>query len=78
LSAAATDKGDQRTAELKLTEAIQQAQLAQTTAFRAIEALAKVAMDQADRGAVATLAEYVDRPLKRKVEDLRAAAGTKQ
>lgn len=73
-AADARQKGDAGTAAMQLAEALQQAKLAQTTAFRAIEAFAQVAKDQADRGAIATLAEYVDRPLKRKVEELRAAS----
>ncbi len=72
-AADARQKGDARTAATQLAEALQQAKLAQTTAFQAVEAFAKVAKNQADRGAIATLAEYVDRPLKRKVEELRAA-----
>jgi hypothetical protein len=37
----------------------------------AIEAYARVARDQSDRGAIATMAEYVYRPLKTKVQSLR-------
>jgi hypothetical protein len=76
-AAEAKRNGDEQTAARKRAEALQQAQLAQTIAFRAIEAFAQVAKNQADRGAIATLAEYVDRPLKRKVEELRMAAGRK-
>jgi hypothetical protein len=76
-AAEAKRNGDERTAATKRAEALQQAQLAQTTAFRAIGAFAQVAKNQADRGAIATLAEYVDRPLKRKVNELRAAVGRK-
>jgi hypothetical protein len=73
VAADARQRSDAQTATLQLAEALQQAKLAQSTAFQAVEAFAKVAKDQADRGAIATLAEYVDRPLKRKVEELRAA-----
>jgi hypothetical protein len=58
---------------MKLAEAAQAAHRAQTAAFQAVEAFARVAKNQADRGAIATLAEYVDRPLKRKAKELRAA-----
>jgi hypothetical protein len=72
-AADAKQKGDVRTAAMKLAEAAQEAQRAQTAAFQAVEAFARVAKNQADRGAIATLAEYVDRPLKRKAKELRAA-----
>jgi hypothetical protein len=54
----------------KLVQAADQAATAQTTAFRAIETLASVAKNQSDRGAIATMAEYIYRPLKRKAEEL--------
>lgn len=69
----AAEKKDPRAFKAKLADALQQTQAAQTAAFQAIEALAGVARNQANRGAVATMAEYVNRPLKRKVEELRAA-----
>ena len=56
----------------RLSEAAERTKAAQTAAFQAIEAFAGVARNQADRGAIATMAEYVDRPLKRKAEELRA------
>jgi hypothetical protein len=37
----------------------------------ALEAYARVAGDQSDRGAIATMAEYVYRPLKDKVAQLQ-------
>jgi hypothetical protein len=43
-----------------------------TTARGAIESYARVARDQSDRGAIATLAEYVYRPLKRKLAELES------
>ena len=58
----------------RLAEAIEQAQVALKTACQAIEAFAQVAKNQSDRGAIATMAEYVYRPLKQKVEQLRAEA----
>jgi hypothetical protein len=36
-----------------------------------MESYARVAVDQSDRGAIATMAEYVYRPLKAKVESLK-------
>ena len=68
----AREQGDQEEAVKKLAEAIQLAETAQKTAFQAIETFAGVAKNQADRGAVATMAEFVYRPLQRKVEELRA------
>jgi glycosyl hydrolase family 67 len=68
----ARERGDQEEATRKLAEAIQHAEAAQNAAFQAIETFAGVAKNQADRGAVATMAEFVYRPLQRKVEELRA------
>ncbi len=65
-------KKDAQALKTHLTEAMEQARIAQTTAFRAIEAFANVAKNRADLGAIATMAEYVYRPLKRKTEELRA------
>ena len=65
-------KNDSQGFRTNLAEAMKQAQVAQTTVFRAIEAYARVAKNRADLGAIATLAEYVYRPLKRKAEALRA------
>ena len=56
----------------------QQAHIAQTTVFRAIEAYADVAKNRADVGTIATMAEFVYRPLKRKVEELRPATTSDQ
>jgi len=67
----AKQKGDEREFRARLAEALKQADAAQTTAFQAIETFAGVAKNQADRGAIATMAEYVYRPLKRKAEELR-------
>ncbi|NUQ64277.1 MAG: hypothetical protein HUU20_17545 [Pirellulales bacterium] len=52
-------------------DAIQHAQSALDHARSALDAYARVAQDQSDRGAIATMAEYVDRPLKAKLEELR-------
>jgi hypothetical protein len=65
-------RGDSQGYRAQLGEAASQAQLAQTTAFQAIERFAAVAKNRADLGAVATMAEYVYRPLKRKAEELHA------
>ncbi|MBN1341337.1 MAG: hypothetical protein JXQ73_01580 [Phycisphaerae bacterium] len=65
-------KGDSQACRVHLTEAAKQASLAQTTVSQAIEAFAAVAKNRADLGAIATMAEYVYRPLKQKADELRA------
>jgi hypothetical protein len=50
---------------------LQQAENALASARRALEAYARVARDQSDRGAIATMAEYVYRPLRDKVARLQ-------
>ena len=52
-------------------EAIRQAELALSAARRSIEAYARVARDQSDRGAIAQLNEFVYRSLQRKLAALR-------
>lgn len=59
--------------ENRLSEALQHAEQALSSARTALEAYARVARDQSDRGAIATMAEYVYRPLKAKTEELKAA-----
>jgi hypothetical protein len=67
-------QGDDNAAYLaKLTEAVERADAAQSSAYRAIDTLASVAKNQSDRGAVATLSEYAYRPLKQKAAELHAA-----
>jgi hypothetical protein len=68
----AKTKGDPRQAKAKLREAAALTRAAQESAFQAIESLASVAKNRADCGAVATMAEYVYRPLKRKADELQA------
>lgn len=68
----AKQKGDEAGFNTKLALAVEQAEAARTNAFQAIEGFAKVAKNQSDRGAVATMAEYVYRPLKLKSEQLRS------
>ena len=46
------------------------AKLALDKSKKAIDAYARIARDQSDRGAIATLVEYVYRPLKKKVDEL--------
>jgi len=58
-------------ADGKATEALRHAEAALAAACRGLEAYARVARDQSDRGAIAVMAEYVYRPLKAKVEELR-------
>ena len=52
-------------------ESVRQAELALSAARRSIEAYARVARDQSDRGAIAQLNEFVYRPLQRKLASLR-------
>jgi hypothetical protein len=72
---AAKQKGDVPQFRAHLAEALKHAKAAEATAYQAIETFAAVAKDQADRGAVATMAEYVFRPLKRKAEELGTESG---
>ena len=57
-------------AEEQSEETLQHTETALTTARRALEAYARVARDQSDRGAIAVMNEYVYRPLKAKLETL--------
>lgn len=52
--------------------ALREARLAHDLARQSIEEYARVARDQSDRGAIATLDEFVDRPLKDKVQALKS------
>ncbi|NOY42081.1 MAG: hypothetical protein GXP26_09625 [Planctomycetes bacterium] len=54
----------------KSDETLRHAEEALAKARTALEAYARVARDQSDRGAIATLNEYVYRPLKEKVAEL--------
>jgi hypothetical protein len=65
-------KGENREYRAKLAEAVELANAAHAAAFEAIDTFAGVARNQADCGAVATMAEYVCRALARKTESLRA------
>jgi len=71
-AAEAGKRGDQQGCKTKLAEAVRHAEAAQTAAFQTIETFAGVARNQADRGAVATMAEFVYRPLEAKAEQLRS------
>ena len=55
----------------KYDEAVQHAETALTKASGALEAYARVARDQSDRGAIATMAEYVYRPIRDKRNELK-------
>ncbi|MCZ6676837.1 MAG: hypothetical protein O7E52_06270 [Candidatus Poribacteria bacterium] len=57
-------------ADGKRIEALKHAEAALTTACAALEAYARVARDQSDRGAIAVMNEYIYRPLKAKVAAL--------
>jgi len=69
----AKKNGDLAAYWAKLAETIQLTEAAHAAAFHSIETFAEVARDKADRGAIATMAEYVCRELQRKVDSLRAA-----
>ncbi|MHB8974031.1 MAG: alpha-glucuronidase family glycosyl hydrolase [Pirellulaceae bacterium] len=69
----AKQNGDERAYQAKLADAIEYTKIASAAAFQAIDTYAAVAKNRADAGAVATMAEYVCRPLNRKIEELRAA-----
>jgi hypothetical protein len=49
---------------------LREAKLALSDVRQALEAYARVARDQSDRGAIATLNEFAYRPLKEKVVEL--------
>jgi hypothetical protein len=69
---AATDanqRGDKEEFRRKSAETAELAHQAVTTAFHAIDTLAQVAKNRSDLGAVATLAEYMHRPLQRKAAE---------
>jgi len=66
----AKERGDKDDYCVRLTEAIEQTKAAVETVRQAIEAFANVAKNQSDRGAIATMAEYVYRPLKEKTGSL--------
>jgi hypothetical protein len=57
--------------EARAREASAHAASALACVRAAMESYARVAVDQSDRGAIATMAEYVYRPLKAKVESLK-------
>ncbi len=63
----------QAESEKRAADALQHAEAALASARTALEAYARVARDQSDRGAIATMAEYVYRPLKEKVAMLEGA-----
>ena len=52
-------------------EALRQAELALVKSRHALETYARVARDRSDYGAIATMGEYVYRPLQKKVHQLR-------
>ena len=54
----------------KPSEALKHAQAALSLCIKALKAYARVARDQSDRGAIATMNEFVYRPLKVKVAEL--------
>lgn len=65
-------EGDPGTYRRCLDAAARKADAAHAATRQAIDHFAAVARDRADLGAIATLAEYAYRPLKRKAESLRA------
>jgi hypothetical protein len=57
--------------EGRKADAVKEAESALKYARNAIECYARIAQDQSDRGAIATMAEYVYRPLKAKLEAMQ-------
>jgi hypothetical protein len=57
--------------QARRSDALREAQAALDLARTAIEAYARVAGDQSDRGAIAIMNEYAYRPLKAKVSELQ-------
>lgn len=72
----AKQKGDTAGFQAKIAEAIEQGGAAEARAAQALESFASVSRNQSDRGAIATLGEYLYRPLKKKSEELRALSGS--
>lgn len=66
--------GDDQRALARRADAIDHAGVALDTARSAIETFARVGRNQSDRGAVAIMAEYLYRVLKRRLHDLRENA----
>lgn len=67
----AVSRGANAEAAGNRNQAVQQAEMAEKSARAAVEAYARVAQNQSDRGAIAILNEYVNRPLRTKVESLK-------
>lgn len=63
--AAVAEKGNKR------DEALQHAETALAKTRGALDAYARIARDQSDRGAIATMAEYVYRPIRDKLNELK-------
>ena len=59
-------------------EALRQAELALVKSRHALETYARVARDRSDYGAIATMGEYVYRPLQKKVHQLRKSVDHEQ
>jgi len=68
----AKDSGDTQGYQDSLGAAMRHAEAALRTMVRAIDTFAEVAKNRADAGAVATMGEFVYRPMKRKTEALQA------
>jgi hypothetical protein len=66
----AKENGDENEYHAQLKAAIELTKASVETARQTLEVFARVAKNQSDRGAIATMAEYVYRPLKQKAEDL--------
>jgi hypothetical protein len=66
----AQTRGDRLASSKCWDQATKQAKIAFDTSRQMLEAMARAAQDQSDRGALATMDEYVYRPLKAQVERL--------
>jgi Glycosyl hydrolase family 67 N-terminus len=69
----AKEQGNDEAFRKNSAEAVELASQAATVAFQAIDTLAMVAKNRTDLGAIATMAEYIYRPLKEKAESIAAA-----
>lgn len=63
-------KKDQELASKSFMEAAEQAQFAFDSSQKMLETMARAAQDQSDRGALATMVEYIYRPLKAETQRL--------
>ena len=68
-------KKEEASASKSFKEAAEQARVAFDSSQKMLETMARAAQDQSDRGALATMVEYIYRPLKMEAERLARDAG---